>query len=102
MPIESPSAGTWSRRPSNRAWLLARVDGSSRTRWVRAAERGRRLVEADVPVAADAEDDQVQTAGAGDRTLVAHAFGVKSAASPPGTRCASARMLTWANSSRCM
>ena len=71
IPIDSASAGTSAGSPPKSAALLRRVSGSSVTRCVRAASSRRRLVEPDVPVGADAEDQQVDAAGGLDRLLVA-------------------------------
>ena len=64
-------------RPGRRR-TAPRCCGASRpsasTRCVRAVELARRLVEADVPVGADAEDLQVDPAGGVDRLLVALAL----------------------------
>ena len=61
--------------PPNSAALLRRVSGFSVTRCARAAQRRRRLVEADVAVGANAEDLQVDSARVGNLLLVARAFG---------------------------
>ena len=62
-------------------------------------ERRARLVEADVAVAAEAEEGEVESAGGGDLAFVARAFGVEIGAVPFGMCAFAGSMSTW--SKRC-
>ena len=99
IPIVSASRGTAAMSPPNHNALAARVGSSSTTRWVRAAKRVARFVEADVAVGADAEHHDVDAARGGDRAFVALAFGLEDRRrGRRESRRVPARMLTCRNS----